>query len=136
MTGMAMPDKLIPPDIRQFILQNIDSVAQLEGLLLLRAKPEEKWGAEGIAKRLYIDEAEAAELLAQLAARGLLAAEKDPLLYRYWPRTPAQDEAVKEVAAFYAKHILPVTHLIHSKSRNRVQEFADAFRIRKDKKDK
>jgi hypothetical protein len=34
----------------------------------------------------------------------------------------------------YSRQLVPVTHLIHSKPRPaRVQEFAEAFRLRKDK---
>lgn len=35
-------DELIPVDLRDFILRHIDSVSQLEALLLLRAKPDEE----------------------------------------------------------------------------------------------
>ena len=40
---------VIPIDIRNFLTQHIDSIAELEALLLLRASPHENWGAMTIA---------------------------------------------------------------------------------------
>jgi hypothetical protein len=37
-----MADDLIPDDVKEFILENIDSVAQLEGLPLLRGNPDDR----------------------------------------------------------------------------------------------
>jgi len=39
---------------------------------------------------------------------------------------------LERTAEAYAKHLVPVTNLIHSKPKPRIQEFADAFRFRKD----
>jgi hypothetical protein len=49
-----MGEVLIPDDVRAFLLQHLDAIAQLEALLLLRADPTCAWSAETIAKRLYI----------------------------------------------------------------------------------
>ena len=46
-----MVEDPIPHDIKQFILANIDSVAQFEALLLLRAAPTERWSIAAVAKR-------------------------------------------------------------------------------------
>ena len=67
-----MPDDLMPEDLRDFILGHIDSIVQLEALLLLRRKPNEDWDAAKTAKRLYTSEQEVADVLARLCADGLL----------------------------------------------------------------
>jgi hypothetical protein len=124
----------IPNDVRQFILERIESVAYLEALLLLRSKPDALWSCEAVANRLYIDQKQTAELLARLDADGFVTAVgEDVPLYRYQPATAQLKEMVDSLAEFYGKHLVPITNLIHSKPKNRVQEFADAFRIRKDK---
>jgi hypothetical protein len=123
----------IPEDIRQFILEYIDSIAQWEGLLLMRAHPETGWSIDAIAQRLYISQAEATVLLARLATQGFLARTgEETLLYRYQPVSPAIEPLIERMAAFYARSLVPITHLIHSKPKSKVQKFADAFRIRKD----
>lgn len=126
-----MTEDPIPSDIRQFILRSIDSVAQLEALLLLRANPQHKWDIPSVAKRLYITEQETASLLANLREQGLVVLiESDE--YVYQPTSTDLTQMVDSLAEIYAQHLVPVTNLIHSKPRTRMQEFADAFRIRKD----
>ena len=124
----------IPYDVKEFILERIESVAYLEGLLLIRSKPDALWSCEAVASRLYIDQKQTAELLARLDADGFVtpAAEEDTV-YRYQPATAHLQEMVDSLAEFYGKHLVPITNLIHSKPKNRVQEFADAFRLRRDK---
>ena len=128
-----MVEDLIPADVQQFILKSIDSIAQLEALLLLCGQPHEAWSISAVAQRLYITEQETSPLLARLHAEGLIAAEEgEPLKYLYQPNSVELGEMVKRVAEIYAKHLVPVTNLIHSKPRTRIQEFADAFKLRKD----
>jgi predicted ArsR family transcriptional regulator len=123
----------IPDDVRQFILDKIDSVAQLEALLLLRANPSDDWDAAEVAKRLYVDEEQARTVLARLLEEKLLAASTaEPPRFHYQPVSSELREMVNRIAEVYSKHLVPVTNLIHSKPRSRVQEFADAFKFRKD----
>src|SRR5688572_27525821 len=43
----------IPEDVRRFLLQCIDSVEQLEVLLLLHRDPGKVWSTEAVAQALY-----------------------------------------------------------------------------------
>jgi hypothetical protein len=118
--------------MKAFLLQHIDSIAQLEALLLLRADPTCTWSAETTAKRLYITTDEAAMVLEQLAADSFLTTPQDvPGGYQYHPASSEVAQMVDRVADLYAKYLIPVTNLIHAKPRTRVQEFADAFKLRK-----
>ena len=47
-----MADDAIPDGVRDFVLRHIDSVAQLEALLLLRANSNENWDVPRAAARL------------------------------------------------------------------------------------
>lgn len=129
-----MTDDIIPNDVRQFLLENIDSITQWEGLLLMRARPEQEWSAQAVARNIYVGEPEIAPLLAQLAALGLLDATGVPpdVTYRYRPKSADLARMVEHAADLYKRYLIPVTNVIHSKSKTRIQEFADAFRIRKD----
>jgi hypothetical protein len=128
-----MTDEVIPSDIQQFILLHIDSIAQLEGLLMLRADPQKKWTAHAVAQALYIQELQASTLLMRLLQQGFLKAEESDagLHYQYHSNTELHD-MVEHLAGLYRQYLVPITNLIHSKSRTRIQEFANAFRIRKD----
>lgn len=127
-----MGEALIPDDVRDFLFRYIDSIAQLEALLLLRVDPGCAWSAETLAKRLYITTQEAAVVLERLTADSFLAAAPDALGdYQYRPASGELTTMIDRVATLYAKYLIPVTHLIHGKPRTRVQEFADAFKLRK-----
>jgi hypothetical protein len=123
----------IPAEVSQFIFDKIDSVAQLEALLLCRANANTRWSVDAIAKRLYITEEQAANAAQGLLTEGLLkATETEPLQYHYEPRSHELANLVNQVAETYAKQLVPVTNLIHGKAKAKVQQFADAFRLRKD----
>jgi hypothetical protein len=125
-----MPQEIIPTDLGDFILRHIDSIAQIEALLLLRRNPSENWDAAKTAKRLYIGEQQAADTLARLCSEGLLNCQDG--LYRYATEPVGQEHMIARLADVYARHLIPVTNLIHSKPR-RIREFADAFKLRKDR---
>jgi hypothetical protein len=146
----------VPPEVASFLADNIDSVLELELLLLLRAEPARLWSAADLAQELKIDPAFAAAQLEKFRQRKLLsaaaaaaaAAAADPAepgveaagrtdqtipAYRYAPESPALDAIVAAVAATYASHRVTMIGLIFSKPTSTLKTFADAFRIRKDK---
>jgi len=125
-----MTEAIIPDDLRDFILRHIDSVAQLEALLLLRSNPGADWDAAEAAKRLYIGEQAAAEVLGRLCADGLLG--QNAGRYRYQERNEEQRRMVDRLAEAYARHLIPVTNIIHAKP-GRIRQFADAFKFRRNR---
>jgi hypothetical protein len=128
-----MNDYEIAGDLGQFILEKIDSVAQLEALLLCRTNSLEGWTVSVVARRLYIDEQQAEEALAHLNAEKLLELKAhEPVQYCYSPESPSLRLMVDRLVETYAKHLLPVTNLIHSKPKTRIKQFADAFRLRRE----
>jgi len=128
-----MTDDIIPEDARRFFLGSVDSIAQWEGLLLLRAAKDQGTTSAQLAQQLYIDEHETSDLLSKLVDRGIIErADGTPPVYRYRPRTKDLDELIEKCAQLYRAYLIPVTTIIHSNPKSRVQEFANAFRLRKD----
>jgi hypothetical protein len=125
-----MADDPIPAELRDFILRFIDSVTHLEALLLLRANPQTAWEPPAVAARLYTGPDQAGEILTQLCSERLLACENGQ--YCYGGQAPELLAMIDRLAESYAKHLIPITNLIHSKPR-RIQLFADAFKFRKDR---
>lgn len=124
----------IPEDIRRFILGSIPSVPFLEALLLLRAEPEAPWDRDLVARRLYTSERAAEELLAALCAAGT-AVRTDAAghaYYRFQPQTAELRGMIDRLADIYARHLVETANLIHSKLDRKAQQFADAFKWRKD----
>lgn len=127
-----MDQKFIPDDVAQFVIDKIDSVAELEALLLLRNAPDCEWTARELSNRLYLGVKDAVAILAALSAKGLAFCKSgDYGAYKYQPGSPEIGQMVDRLCEIYSKEIVPVTNLIHSKSKTRVQEFADAFKLRK-----
>lgn len=128
-----MPREPVPDDVRRFILTSVVSVPYLEAMLLLRNEREQPWDVARLAKRLYMDEARAAELLSLLRQAGVLTlVEEEPPSYCYEPATDELGSMIERLADIYAHNLVEVTHLIHSSMDKKAQQFADAFRLRKD----
>jgi DNA-binding IclR family transcriptional regulator len=123
----------IPDDLGRFILTSIPSVPYLEAMLLLRGEPATKWSPAQLARRLYLPEARALELLQNLQAAGIAAEQPglDDATYQYQP-PPELAQMLDQVAHRYATDLRTVTNLIHSHLDRRAYQFADAFRWRKD----
>ncbi len=124
----------LPDDIRRFILTSVPSVPYLEAILLLRTDPGMGWDVPRLAARLYIPERQAAELLTALAAAGIARGEEqgETALFRYAPASDELRERLDALAQAYSANLVGVTDLIHSRIDKRAQQFADAFRLRKD----
>lgn len=125
-----MADQYVPDVIREFIIKRIDSIAQIEALLLIRSSSQMEWSAAQIAARLYISEAEAADALDRLCAVDVLLCSDGK--YRIDGIPPQHAALIDQLLAVYTHHLIPVTDIVHSKSR-RIGSFADAFRFRKDR---
>lgn len=123
-----MADTLVSDEIRNFILKRIESVAQIEALLLMRSATQSRWSAAELARRLYISDSEATDALDRLSASELLVcAEGSYSLEGVLPQNLALTEKMLEA---YTRHLIPVTNIVHSKP-GRVGSFADAFKFRK-----
>jgi hypothetical protein len=124
-----MTDDLISPAVRALLAERLDSVPELEAVLLLREDPARAWTAEEAGTRLYVSTTVADYVLATLAERGFFSATDDT--FRYLPATPEIADAVDELATAYRRHLVAVTQIIHSKPSRNVRDFANAFRLRK-----
>jgi hypothetical protein len=124
-----MTEEGVPAEVREFLLACIDSVAELEALLLLRENPAQDWDATTLARRLYVGDAEGAKILDHLVQCAL--AVRAGTGFRYQVRDPERQRLVDGLAQSHAKYLVPVTRLIHDKASG-IRKFADAFKFRKD----
>lgn len=125
-----MSESPIPLDLQNFILRHIDSIGQIEALLLLRSHAEEDWDVNSVAKRLYISDRETEEALANLCADGLLTCADGS--YRYASMSPDIVSLVDQLAETYQANLIAVTNIVHGKPR-RIRAFANAFKMRRDR---
>jgi hypothetical protein len=128
-----MTELAISQHVLQFIADQIDTVPQLECLLLLYQHDADNWIAERVAARIYIAPQVAGGILETLQRRGLLTADGDPPRYRFHPEGTANRELMEHVASEYQRHLVPIATFIHSKASASVREFARAFDLKKDR---
>jgi DNA-binding IscR family transcriptional regulator len=126
-----MPREPIPEDLRRFILTSVPSVPFVEALLIFREARGAPVTVDLLARRLYLAERGAAEVVEQLRAARFIEPVEGAGGHRFAP-PPELDAMVEILAAFYRTHLVDVTDLIHSKLGRMAQQFANAFKLRKD----
>jgi hypothetical protein len=113
------------------LAEHVDSVLQLEMLLLLHAQPQREWTAPQIVNELRLDATWTEEQLRNLCTRGILTCTEQPVrTYRYGPSDDALARGIDDLARAYADWRVAVIGLIYSKPMDKIRSFADAFRIR------
>lgn len=125
-----MPPYEVPSDVVTFVTEYIESIEQLEVLLLVASGGE--WTAERIARELRGNEASVANWLERLNHSGL-AAQVSSGSYTYQPSTPELKRAVAQLDSAYRTARYRVIELIFSKPLDKIRTFSEAFRLKRDK---
>jgi hypothetical protein len=124
--------KALPDDVIRFLNRHIDSVEQLEVLLLLHRSVESDWTAEMVAAALYTHPASAGRRLAALCDDGLIVlSPSHPGAFRYLPDRSGTGEMIATLADTYRERRVAVVTAIASKPMENVRAFSDAFRLRR-----
>lgn len=123
----------LPTALVQFARSYFRSVEDLE-VFILCIDNRRWWDADGVARHLVITEPKARRALDQLARVNLLDIRiTDAVRYRF---APGSDELHQQAAAFagaYRSNPAEIVKLIaRSSVGDSVQDFADAFRIKRD----
>jgi len=125
-------DEAIADDVRRFILTSIPSVPFMEAILLFKALQGQAVETRSVGERLYVGEKQATALVEQLdAARIIAAVEGSSSAHRFAPSAELA-AMLDKVTHAYVHNLIGVTRLIHSRTDRMAQQFADAFKIRRD----
>lgn len=119
----------LPADVRRLLAKRIESLEQLEVLLVLRRDGVARTCVE-LAHMLGASEDATARALAALAAQGLVAV--DGTRWSYAPATDALRDDVRALADYYVSRRLDVVNAVSGKALARIRAFADAFRLHRD----
>lgn len=123
------PGGPIPEALRRYVLTSVPSVPFVEAMLVFRGEPQSTFSIDDVARRLYIRGQQAAEILDQLRDARIL--ERVENGHRYAP-PPELAPTLDQLAEFYRSNLVEVTALIHSHTGRVAQQFADAFKLRRD----
>jgi predicted ArsR family transcriptional regulator len=119
-------------DVYEYILEKIDTVPQLEAVILLWNSRPVGWTADELASRLYIPPENVTELLQDLIRQQLVQQlSGTPQRYSYVPRNEEQNEWMYQVDTAYRRDLVRISTMLHAKTSSSVREFARAFRIKK-----
>lgn len=125
----------ISRDVQALIARDIDSVVQLELLLLLHDEPARAWSAEEVARELRIESLWTAAQIRQLVARRLVqVVDEKAGTYRYSPTSGDVAATIDRLSRAYTDRRVRVIALIYAKPADTLRTFADAFRFRRDDK--
>jgi hypothetical protein len=122
----------IPADLKQFLAEHIESLAQLEALLMMLGEPQRAWTCEELARGLYISGDMCLGIVADLERRGLVVREEHSAGVRYSERDDERTSLLSRLAALYRERRVAVITQIYSNPTSKVQTFADAFRLRRE----
>jgi len=129
------PQGGLPEDVCRLIDAHIPTMEHLEVfLLLLRASPEARTPTQ-VAMELRVDAGATATRLDHLHASGLLevSADNGERAYRWTPHSPAEAHAVEDLKDLYHARPVSLIRYVYERPRGAAQQFADAFRLRKER---
>lgn len=124
-----MSDPDIPDDVRRLLQRHIQSVAELEVLLLVHGD-ERVWRADDAARELRFADDSVGQLLAGLVSKGFLREERGA--YRFAPTDPRLVDGTHRLAAVYLERRVAVTTVIYAQPPAAIRAFADAFRLKRE----
>lgn len=108
--------EIFTEDVKQFIIEHIHSVGQMEVFLLLKENPAREWNPLDVSRELRMPPGVAAARLDSLQALDLLSVRKaHDLFYQYVPRTIERQQLADLVAEAYKKRRVTVITRIYSK---------------------
>lgn len=119
--------------IDRFILDVIDSVPQLEALLLIWNNRPREWSVENMARALYVHNDVAQAILKDLVSRRLIVEVSGSRgQYALLAESPEKEFMLAALDKTYRRELVRISTMIHSKASRAVRDFARAFRFTKD----
>ncbi|MGH9605289.1 MAG: hypothetical protein ACRD3N_06255 [Terracidiphilus sp.] len=114
-------------------MDEIDSVPQLEALLLVWNSRPKEWTSESMGRALYVSTDVAQEILRRLAQRHLIAeVTGNSGQYVVLAESDEKEKLLASLDTVYRRELVRVSNMIHSKASRAVRDFASAFRFKKD----
>lgn len=119
----------LPPEVAKFLYHSVDTVPELEALLIFQHDAGVALRADELSQRLYIPVRESATIAAKLLRLGLLVpAESDAFRFN---SQSGDASVVQRLSELYQKHLSMIARLIHEKPSLGLREFAQAFSVKK-----
>jgi hypothetical protein len=123
----------ISEEVQQFLVRQVQSIERLEILLLLSSSPKRHWAVGEVYRAVLTNEHSVEETLERFCEAGLAGkSEAAPWTYQYSPPSEAVKDLVAQLARLYKERPVSVIDIIYRRSVSDIEEFAKAFKFRKD----
>ncbi len=120
----------LPVHLRAFLYSCIDSLEQLEILLLLRASTA-TWTTRAVAQAVQVADGRARVWLDALAARGLVRVTvRNETEYAFHPASDVLRRYCEELAEAYRQSQRDVLRFVAALPPSSIRSFANAFKLR------
>jgi hypothetical protein len=125
----------LPRAVRDFVARFLPDVEHLEAFIILQRNPARSWNASDLSAELRIPESSAEAVLERLASDNFLDVKiSNEILYRFSPATAEREAASAQCAAVYQRERIAMTNFVMSGTLGPMRDFAEAFRIKKGKR--
>jgi len=120
--------------VEEFILEKIDTVPQIEALLLIWNKRPKAWSVQEMANALYVSPEVTRAVLQDLVEKELISREPQQSgQYVYRTKPPEREDLMSLLDRTYRHELIRISKLIHAKAPSAVEQFARAFRFTREK---
>ena len=127
-----MTNNGISSELQKFIGHHIHSMEQIEILCLLAKSPSKSWSEEEVFKYIQSSRDSVAANLRSFCANHILTFESQTG-YRFSPEPGDRTRLAWELVKLYRERRVTVIEVIYKKRTDPIRDFAEAFRIRKEK---
>ena len=123
-------DNDIPAEVVRFIAEQIQSLEQLEVLLLVSALPDRHWTPDGVFQVVQTNRDVVQQRLDEFVKRGLMSKSEEG--YRYAPKSEALARQIATTSQIYKLRRHKLIEIIYSPRDEDLRRFSDAFKFKKD----
>jgi hypothetical protein len=100
---------------------------------MMRSDPQKAWTAKEAGSKLYANADGISLLMRDLKDKRILATPGNDQTYVYRPESIDVSRMIDSLAELYREWRVAVITAVYSKPIDRIQSFADSFRLRKEK---
>ena len=124
----------ITPDVREMVRKRVTSMDHVEVIVRLRGRPDAGMTETQLREATRLDATQLARAVQDLVRGEIISFDDASRTYRYAPRSEEDRAAIESLVQLYHQRPVTLVKLIYSMPSIAIDSFADAFRLREDKK--
>lgn len=127
-----MANNPVSQELLRFTARYIHSVEQLEILCLVSSNPAKYWSVAEVLHEVQSAEQSISSCLKRFEEDGFLVSRKEGK-FQFSPTQPSLADSVRDLSKTYRERRVTIVEMIYKKPSDPIQDFAEAFRFKKEK---